>query len=336
MPLGASVQYPQDSFQTAYLRERLSLERGASPHTCDSYAHTFRLLFDYAASRFNVTPSKLFLKQFDASLVMDFLANLETVRGNGGKTRNARLAAIKSFMRYVEHREPALLGQSLRIQAIPSKKTDTALIGFLTPSEMEAVLNAPDVATRIGIRDRAMLHVGFAAGLRVSELTGLLLSNVTLQPIPTVCVIGKGRKQRALPLWKQAASDLRAWMAVRGELATPELFVNARGQAMTRSGFSFILKQHVQAAARQCPSLENKRASPHVLRHTCAMVLFRATGDLRKVSLWLGHAQMQTTEVYLRADPMEKIEAVEGITPMRLKRGRFSVPDQLIASLQAR
>ena len=319
---------------TAYLRERLPLERGASPHTCASYAYTFRLLFDYAASRFKVTPSKLCLEQINASLVMDFLADLEATRGNGAKTRNARLAAIKSFLRYLEHREPVLLEQSLRIQAIPAKKTDTVLVSFLSPAEMEAVLNAPNITTRIGIRDRAMLHVGLAAGLGVSELTGLRLSLVTLQPIPTLCVMGKGRKQRALPLWKQAATDLRAWMGVRGDMATPELFVNARGQPLTRAGFAFVLKQHVQTAAQQCPSLKDKRVSPHVLRHTCAMVLFRATGDLRKVSLWLGHSQMQTTEVYLRADPMEKIEAIEGMTPLRLKRGRFSVPDQLIASLQ--
>lgn len=321
---------------TAYLRERLPLERGASQNTCDSYAHTFRLLFDYAATRFKVTPSKLHLEQLDASLVMDFLADLEATRGNGAKTRNARLAAIKSFMRYLEYREPSLLEQSLRIQAIPSKKADTPLISFLSQPEMEAVLNSPDISTRLGIRDRAMLHVGFAAGLRVSELTGLLLSDITLQPTPTVRAIGKGRKERALPLWRQAATDLRAWLAVRGELATPELFVNARDQPMTRAGFAFILKQHVQAASLKCPSLKDKRVSPHVLRHTCAMVLFRATGDLRKVSLWLGHAQMQTTEVYLRADPMEKIEAVEGMIPLRLKRGRFTVPDKLIASLQTR
>ena len=155
---------------TAYLRERLPLERGASPHTCASYAYTFRLLFDYAASRFKVTPSKLCLEQINASLVMDFLADLEATRGNGAKTRNARLAAIKSFLRYLEHREPVLLEQSLRIQAIPAKKTDTVLVSFLSPAEMEAVLNAPNITTRIGIRDRAMLHVGLAAGLRVSEL----------------------------------------------------------------------------------------------------------------------------------------------------------------------
>ena len=321
---------------TAYLRERLPLERGASPHTCDSYAHTFRLLFDFASTRFNVTPSKLYLEQLDAPLVMAFLSDLESSRGNCPKTRNARLAAIKSFMRYLEHRVPALLDQSLRILAIPSKKTDTALINYLSTDEMQAILNAPDIRTRAGIRDRAMLHIAFAAGLRVSELTGLLLSSVTLQPTPTIRVVGKGRKERALPLWKQAAVDLRAWLAVRGDPPTPELFVNARGQAMTRAGFAFLLGQHAHAAAENCRSLKDKKISPHVLRHTCAMVLFQATKDLRKVSLWLGHAQMQTTEVYLRADPMEKIETIEGMTPLRLKRGRFTVPDKLIASLQAR
>jgi site-specific recombinase XerD len=321
---------------TAYLRERLPQQQGASPHTCDSYAHTFQLLFEFASTRFKVTPSKLYLEQINAQLVMDFLVYLESSRNNSAQTRNARLAAIKSFMRFVEHRVPLLLEQSLRILAIPSKKTDTALINYLCIEEMQAILNVPDVRTRAGIRDRAMLHVTFAAGLRVSELTGLLLTDVTLQPTPTIRVMGKGRKKRALPLLKQAAADLRAWLSVRGDPPSPEMFVNARGEAMTRAGFAYLLGQHVQAAVENCPSLRSKRISPHVLRHTCAMVLFQATGDLRKVSLWLGHAQMKTTEVYLRANPLEKIETIEGITPLRLKRGRFTVPDKLIASLQAK
>jgi integrase/recombinase XerD len=319
---------------TAYLRERLPLQRGASPHTCDSYAHTYRLLFEFASERLKVTPSKLFLEQIDAQMVMDFLAYLESIRSNSARTRNARLAAIKSFMRFVEHRVPSVLEQSSRILAIPIKKCDTALINYLCMDEMQALLNAPDIRTRAGIRDRAMLHVGFAAGLRVSELTGLLLEDVTFQPLPTVRVIGKGRKERALPLWKQAAVDLRAWLAVRGDQPTPELFVNARGQAMSRAGFAYLLHQHAHAAAVDCPSLLGKHISPHVLRHTCAMVLYQATGDLRKVSLWLGHAHMQTTEIYLHADPMEKINTIEGVTPPQLKCGQFTVPDKLIASLQ--
>jgi site-specific recombinase XerD len=265
---------------------------------------------------------------------MNFLAHIESQRKNGSSTRNARLAAIKSFLRFVEHRVPSALEQSLRIRSIPSKKTDKRLITHLSMSEMQAILNAPDLRSRAGIRDRAMLHLAFASGLRVSELTGLLLTAVTLQPSPAIKVIGKGRKERSLPLWKQTAADIRAWLAVRGNPSTPELFVNARGEPMTRMGFTYLLKKYVETATKSCSSLHDKEISPHVLRHTCAMMIYQATGDLRKVALWLGHAQMQTSEVYLRADPMEKIDAIEKMTPPSLKRGTFTVPDKLIAMLK--
>ena len=319
---------------TAFLRERLPLQRGASVHTCESYAYTFQLLFEFASIRFKVTPSKLNLEQIDAPLVMDFLGHIESARGNSASTRNARLAAIKSFMRFVEHRVPSVLEQSLRVLAIPSKKTDVPLINYLSISEIQAILNVPDIRTRSGIRDRAMLHLCFVAGLRVSELVGLPLSAVMLQPTPTIRVMGKGRKERCLPLWKQTAADLRSWLAVRGEVPTPELFINARGEPMTRKGFTYLLDKYAQLAMENCLSLKGKNISPHVLRHSCAMMLYQATGDLRKVSLWLGHAQMQTTEVYLRADPTEKIDAIDKVIPPTLKRGQFTVPDKLIAALQ--
>ena len=321
---------------TAFLRERLPLQRGASPHTCESYAYSFQLLFAFASARFKVTPSQLALEQIDASLVMDFLADIESRRGNCARTRNTRLAAIKSLMRFVEHRVPSVLEQSLRVLAIPTKKTDTPLIRYLSIAEMQAILNAPDLHTRAGIRDRAMLHLGFAAGLRVSELVGLPLSAVALQPVPAIRVMGKGRKERSLPLWKQTANDLRAWLAVRGTVAVPELFVNARGESMTRKGFTYLLDKYTESARQSCASLKDKHISPHALRHACAIMMLQATGDLRKVSLWLGHAQMQTTEIYLRMDPTEKIDAIEKVTPPSLKRGRFTVPDKLIAALQGK
>ena len=146
--------------------------------------------------------------------------------------------------------------------------------------------------------------------------------------------MGKGRKERCLPLWKQTAADLRSWLAVRGEVPTPELFINARGEPMTRKGFTYLLDKYAQLAMENCLSLKGKNISPHVLRHSCAMMLYQATGDLRKVSLWLGHAQMQTTEVYLRADPTEKIDAIDKVIPPTLKRGQFNVPGKLIAALQ--
>ena len=252
---------------TAFLRERLPIQRGASPNTCESYAYTFQLLFEFASARFKVTPSKLCIEQIDSILVMDFLAFIESERGNSPRTRNARLAAIKSFMRFVEHRLPSVLEQSLRILAIPSKKSDKPLVGYLTVSEIQAILNAPDIRTRAGIRDRAMLHLCFAAGLRVSELTGLLLSAVILQPAPAVKIMGKGRRERSLPLWKQTAKDIRAWLSVRGDVPSPELFVNARGEAMSRVGFTYLLRKYVSMAVKSCSSLEGKQISPHVLRH---------------------------------------------------------------------
>jgi integrase/recombinase XerD len=318
---------------SVFLRERLPHQRGASAHTCTSYAYSFQLLFEFASRRFGVTPSALALEQIDALLVMDFLAALETERRNSPTTRNARLAAIKSFMHVVEYRVPALLEQIRQVLAIPTKKTEQPLIQHLSVTEMETILNVPDIQTRSGLRDRAMLHVCFAAGLRVAELLTLPLTALTWQPTPTIHIQGKGRRHRALPLWQQTAEDVRAWLAVRGAVAVPELFVSAQGRAMTRMGFTYLLRKYVQRAAQACPSLHGKHVSPHVLRHTCAMMIYQATGDLRKVSLWLGHADMQATEVYVRADPTEKLDAIEAVIPPSLRRGQFTVPDRLIAML---
>jgi site-specific recombinase XerD len=319
---------------SAFLRERLPHQRGASAHTCESYAYSFRLLFEFASQRLRVMPSALVLEQIDAPLVMDFLAHLEAERGNSPTTRNARLAAVKSFMHFVEYRVPAVLEQVRRVLALPAKKTDQPLIQHLSLAEMQAILNAPDLQTRGGVRDRAMLHVCFAAGLRVAELLTLPLTALTWQPTPTLHIQGKGRRHRALPLWRHTAEDVRAWLSVRGHVAGPELFISHQGRAMTRVGFTYLLRKYVQQAAQACPSLQGKHISPHVLRHTCAMMIYQATGDLRKVSLWLGHADMQATEVYVRADPTEKLDAIEAVIPPELRRGQFTVPDRLIALLR--
>lgn len=186
---------------------------------------------------------------------------------------------------------------------------------------------------RLGIRDRAMLHLCFAGGLRVSELVGLPLENLSLQRTPSIRVLGKGRKQRCLPLWKETAADLRAWLAVRGAVPVPELFVNAEGAAMSRAGFEYILDKHVCVATKSCSSLSGRSVSPHQLRHSCAVVMLQATRDIRKVALWLGHADIRTTEIYLRVDPSEKLEVLEAVLPPGLRRGRFKAPDALIASL---
>jgi integrase/recombinase XerD len=213
------------------------------------------------------------------------------------------------------------------------KKTDQALVDYLARDELQALLDAPETGTVSGIRDRAMLHLAFAAGMRVSELVGLRLDQIDRQGLATVHIVGKGRRERVLPLWKETAVAVKAWLKVRPASTAPELFLNARGQAMTRSGFEYILAKHVTTASRVAPSVASKRVSPHVLRHTCAMHTLQATRDVRKVSLWLGHASLQSTEVYLRADPTEKLEALNAMTPPTLKPGRFRAPDKLLAML---
>jgi len=320
----------------AWLRERLPLELDASRHTCETYTHALRLWFVYAAGRHGVLPSALELEQLDAATVAGFCEHLEQVRGNAARTRNARLAAIRSFMRFIEFRVPAMLEQVRQIRAIPMKRTDQVLVGYLDPVQIEALLNAPVLETRSGIRDRAMMHLCLAAGLRVSELVTLPTSALTLHADPAVHVLGKGRRERALPLWKGAARDLRAWRDVRGPSAAVECFLNARDAAMSRSGFEYVLAKHLATARLSCPSLVGKRVSPHVLRHTCAMSVLVATGDIRKVSLWLGHAGLQTTQVYLRADPTEKLSIVEAMIPPMLRTGRFRADDALIRLLTDR
>jgi site-specific recombinase XerD len=319
---------------TAFLQQRLRIEKGASQHTCDSYAFAFLLLFRFTTEQLKVAPSALCLEQIDAQLVLAFLRHLESARHNRPSSRNVRLAAIKSFFRFVEHRVPSALDQIRQILAIPSKRTETQLIRHLSLKEMLALLETPQPTTRNGIRDRAMLHLCFTAGLRVSELVGVRLDDLSLQTPPIIQIQGKGRRERALPLCGETTKLLRAWFAVRGELSVPELFVNARGTQMTRSGFEYILRKHARKAAQSCPSLPGKGVSPHVLRHTCAMTMLRATGDIRKVALWLGHSSIQTTEIYTQVDPSEKLDAINAITPPVLRRGSFRPPDKLLALIK--
>jgi integrase/recombinase XerD len=319
----------------AFLREHLAQHRGASQHTSDSYACSFQSLFEFAAQKLKTAPSALSLEQLDATLISTFLQHLEVHRGNSAQTRNVRLAAIRSFFRFLQHREPAALDQIRRVLAIPFKITNARLVTHFDTAEVQALLDAPNPTTRAGIRDRALLHLAICAGLRVSELTGLRMADVAARST-SILVLGKGRRERALPLWKPTTAALRAWLAVRGTVATPEVFVNARGEPLSRWGVAHILRHHAEKASQRCPSLSGKQTSPHVLRHTSAMIVLQATQDIRKVSLWLGHANLATTEIYVRADPSQKLEAIEAIVPPHLRKGKFRPPDRLIAMLKSK
>lgn len=328
---------PVAPHMSAWLLQRLPVERGASRHTCDAYATAFQLLFAFITKRHGTAPSDVNFEQIDATLILGFLEHLQKDRAASASTRNARLAAIKSFMRFMEHRLPSALDQIRRVLAIPFQHTETRPVPHLDRTESQAILDAPDPTTRMGVRDRAMFHVALTGGLRVSELVGLRVDELTFRDkYLDLRIRGKGRKERVLTLWKVVADSVRAWLAVRGTVAVPELFVNARAEALTRSGAEYILRKHVGASIGTCASLTRKRVSPHVLRHTCAMNTLQATRDIRKVSLWLGHSSTQTTEIYLRQDPSERLETLEAVVPPSLRPGTFNPPDKLIALLRRR
>ena len=321
----------------AFLREYLPNERRFSRHTVQSYTECFRLLVLYAAGKIRVRPCVLKIEHLTVALLAAFLDSLEKDRKNSVGTRNIRLAAIKSFFRYLEYRVPSCLDLALQVRAIPQKRADKPLIDWLEPTEMQAILDAPDTATAAGLRDRAMLHLCYAAGLRVSELTALTLDSLSDPQLETIRILGKGRRERELPLWKETRIALNEWLDVRPPVNNRYLFLNARGRALSPDGFTYILDRHVETATQALPSLKTKRITPHVIRHTTAMTILHATGDVRKVSIWLGHADLKTTETYLRASPVEKLEILADNAPPSIRPGAFPhARDSLLTILAGR
>lgn len=320
---------------SAFLQTHLPDECGASRHTIAAYARAFTLLLRFVAGRVKRTPSELFIEDLDIQTIRAFLEHIEEGRANSVRSRNARLAAIKSFFRFVEHRQPACLEQAMMIRAMPTKRTDNKLIDYLTKEEVRALLAAPNRHTPGGLRDRAMLHLAYAAGLRASELLAVRMDDFPDGSFSSVRILGKGRRERVLPLWKETQCAIRAWLAVRPGRVGPELFLNRDGRRMTRDGFAYRLRQHVATAERSTPSIAAKQVTPHVLRHSCAMHTLQATGDIRKVALWLGHASIQTTEMYLRADPTEKLALLEAHHAPLIQPGKFREPSDKLMQILA-
>ncbi len=264
---------------------------------------------------------------YTAAAIRDFV--LERAKPHGRWRARGITVATRAYLKYLVAMGQCPIGREHAVPSFANWQLATTP-RFLGQSDIDRLLATCEGA---GIRDRAMMHLCFAGGLRVSELVGVRTENLSLRHGASLTVLGKGRKERCLPLWKDTARDLRAWLSVRGAVRVPELFVNAQGDPMSRAGFEYVLDKHVGKAAENCGSLRDRRVSPHQLRHSCAVVMLQATRDIRKVALWLGHADIRTTEVYLRMDPSEKLEAVEAVIPPELRRGRFKAPDALIASL---
>lgn len=318
----------------AFFTERLLTQRQASPRTVAAYRDSLRMLLIFAKKRTGKAPYQLDIADIDAELVGAFLSHLEQDRHNSVRTRNTRLAAIRSLFRYAALRHPEHAASIQRVLAIPTKRYDRGVVSFLAAYEVDALLAAPDHSTWIGRRDHALLLLTIQTGLRVSELTRVTCGDVELGPGAHVRCHGKGRKERVTPLTSNTVGVLRVWIRERAGQPTDPLFPTVRGTHLSADAVQRRLAKHVAAAAKSCRSIASKQVSPHVLRHTCAMNLHQSGVDIAVIALWLGHENVQTTQVYLHADMKLKEQALARTTPPNTKPGRYRPPDALLAFLE--
>jgi len=318
----------------AFFTERMIDQKNASPRTICAYRDTMRLLLTFATEKTGTPPSRLDIEQLDAPLIAAFLDHLERERGNSPRTRNARLAAIHSLYRYAALRHPEHAHTIARVMAIPTKRHERTTLCYLNLAEITALLAAPDPGSWLGRRDRALLALMIQTGVRVSELVGLRVSDVHLGTGRHIRILGKGRKRRATPLTGELVALLRPWITERGGAPDDPLFPTRQGRALSRYTVGLLVTKHTATAAATCPSLTTKRVTPHVLRHTAAMLWRAKQVDIATIALLLGHESVQTTHIYEHADPALKEEAIARTAPLGIKPGRYQASDTLLAFLE--
>jgi integrase/recombinase XerD len=318
----------------AFFLDRLIQQRRVSPYTVASYRDTFRLLLRFAEQQLKKAPSALRLADLDAPLVGAFLHHVENERGNSARSRNVRLAAIRSFFRYAALQEPEHAGLIQRVLAMPNKRFERRPVDFLARPEIDALLGAPDRRTWGGRRDHALLLVAVETGLRCSELAGLRIESLVLGRGAYLRCLGKGRKERCTPLRKSTIAVLRGWLREQAGAPSDPIFPNARGGRLSPDGLEYIVAKHATAARQCCPSLERKRVTPHVLRHTAAMELLKSGVDRAVIALWLGHESVETTQMYLDADLALKEGALARTTPPTARARRYRPGDRLLDFLK--
>jgi integrase/recombinase XerD len=323
------------SLLQSFFTDRLLRQRQASPHTIAGYRDSFRLLLQFAKQRLGKMPSTLTIEDLDPPFLGVFLEHLEKVRKNTARTRNARLAAIHSFFRYVALEEPAYALHCQRVLAMPNKRHERRPIEFLNREEMDALLAVPNLSTWVGRRDRTLLLVAVQTGLRVSELIGLNCQDVVLGTGAHVRCLGKGRKQRCTPLRPETTRTMDAWLRERHGQPEQPVFPSIRGGRLSRDAIERLIAKYTDVAQQTCPSLKRKKVSPHVLRHAAAMDLLQHGVDRSVIALWLGHECVETTQMYLHADMRLKEKALSRTTPLGVKLGRYRPDDKLLAFLES-
>jgi len=319
----------------SFFTDRLTRQLQASPRTIASYRDTLRLLLCFTQEKTGKQPAKLDWEDLNEALIARFLEHLETDRGNTARTRNLRLTAIRSLFKYAALRHPEHASTIARVLSIPPKRHQKRQISFLTAGESLALIDAPEQSRWEGRRDRALLTLTIQAGLRVSELIALNCGDVVRDTGAHVRVEGKGRKERTVPLTTPAQTILSAWLAERAGRPTDPLFPTRTGRRLSRDAIEQRVATHGATATANCPSLTGKQLHPHVLRHSCAMSLLQAGVDTTVIALWLGHADVRSTQPYLHADLTIKEKALALVTPTDVKPGRYKPSDSVLAFLEA-
>ncbi len=330
-----TLSVPAAALVQAFFVEYLLNQKHASSRTLATYRDAFRLLLRFVHETKGVQPATLTVADLDAPTILAFLDNIEQKRANCVRSRNARLAAIRSFFRFVQMREPAVLAVASRVLAIPVKRTERKLVGYLTRPEIDAILSAADGTNWDGRRDHALLLTLYNSGARVSEITGVRRDEIVLDAPASLKLHGKGRKERAVPLWAKTAQVLRPWFKELGDRFDGLAFPSARARRLSRHGVSYLLSRAADRAVPACPSLQSKHVSPHLIRHSTAMHLLQSGVDPAVIALWLGHESVETTHGYVEADLTMMENAVGKLAPAGATPGRFKPADELLAFLTA-
>lgn len=318
----------------SFFTDRLVTQRRVSPCTIASYRDSLKLLLEFVHERSGKQASQLDWEDLDAQAITAFLDHLETARGNSARTRNLRLTAIRSLFTYASLRHPEHAALIQRVLAIPAKRFNKPVISFLTATEIDALLAAPDTSRWEGRRDRALILLTVQTGLRVTELTGLDNGDITLGTGGNVRCTGKGRKHRAVPLTTDTQAVLQVWTTERAGRRDEPLFPTRTGRRLSADAVERLVRKHATTASSRCPSIRPEQLHPHVLRHSCAMTLLQAGVDTAVIALWLGHAGIRSTNAYLHADMTIKQRALALTTPARVPPGHYQPDDALLAFLE--
>jgi len=333
--VSTSAPQPFPVLLQKFFAQRLMQQQHVSPRTVTAYRDSFRLLLAFAHHKLHKRPSDIAIDDLNATFILDFLKHLEEERHNCIRSRNARFAAIRSFMEYVSFEEPSALSLAQTVLAIPMKRFEQTMVGFLSREQIEAVLAAPDASTWTGQRDRVMLATLYNTGARVSELIGMRISDLTLAPTAWVRIHGKGRKERSVPLWTDTAKDLKRWLREYPRCAEAPLFPARSGGPLTRVGFTERLKLAVQGASQRFPELAKRRIFPHMIRHSVAMHMLQSGVDITVIALWLGHESPVTTHRYVEADLQMKDRALKMLRPPSQTPMRYRPKDDVLRFLQS-